>query len=453
MPQLYVNVTTLAFPLTDQCVSNIKVQVYNEQNVTLDFSRRDAFTTVELWSKETMSSTNVAEHARDTAQRIEDLTKNFVTDWNFDNRDEKPLRALPEDLLLSPPEPKLTHVEGNPFAPPRASVTQSATPSDVAAGSSATQSEVVQVKYRGPVNLASFACESITRSSFIERVCYDARNNYMLIELNGAWYHYCEIDQGTVSALLGAESLGHFFDTSIKGNFDCRTHRFPMYAAAQLPLQGGLPPTASLAPPESPQIFHAPSAASGQSVATDLASKCANGMPDEKIAACSEAIRQNAKASWAYVNRGDAHLNKSDYDRAVVDATTAIEIDPNNAAAYALRGFAYLNKSYNEKAIADENKAIEIDPKDADAYSFRGLAYVSKKDYDKAIADETKAIEIDPRQAPGYLGRGIAYAGMGEYKRAIADENKAIEIDPRCAANAKENLEEILALQKKKSEK
>ena len=71
--------------------------------------------------------------------------------------------------------------------------------------------------------------EAITRSSFIEHVCYDAKNAYMLINLNGTWYHYCEIDQDTVSSLLAAEFMGRFYNASIKGNFDCRTHRVPAY--------------------------------------------------------------------------------------------------------------------------------------------------------------------------------------------------------------------------------
>ena len=91
------------------------------------------------------------------------------------------------------------------------------------------RAESVNVKYRGVVDLAPFTCESITRSSFIERVCYDPKNTYMLIELNGTWYHYCEIDEDTVSNLLAAESMGRYYSASIKGRFDCRTHRVPDY--------------------------------------------------------------------------------------------------------------------------------------------------------------------------------------------------------------------------------
>ena len=98
------------------------------------------------------------------------------------------------------------------------------------AGSCPANAETVSVKYRGPVDLAPFACEAVTRSSFIERVCYDAKNSYMLINLRGTWYHYCEIDPGTVSSLLAADSMGQFYNASIKGNFDCRTHRVPAHS-------------------------------------------------------------------------------------------------------------------------------------------------------------------------------------------------------------------------------
>jgi hypothetical protein len=51
----------------------------------------------------------------------------------------------------------------------------------------------------------------------------------MLIDLSGTWYHYCDIDSGTVSALLSADSMGQLYNQSIKGRFDCRTHQVPSY--------------------------------------------------------------------------------------------------------------------------------------------------------------------------------------------------------------------------------
>ena len=94
--------------------------------------------------------------------------------------------------------------------------------------------ESVTVKYRGPVPLDTLRCTSVDRCSFIERVCYDAAQEYMIILLTGTYYHYCEIGQGTADALLGAESMSRYFQANIKGcgsdgPFDCRTRKLPAY--------------------------------------------------------------------------------------------------------------------------------------------------------------------------------------------------------------------------------
>lgn len=41
------------------------------------------------------------------------------------------------------------------------------------AGVSLTAAETIEVKYYGSLDLKVFACTSITRSSFINRACYD----------------------------------------------------------------------------------------------------------------------------------------------------------------------------------------------------------------------------------------------------------------------------------------
>lgn len=94
--------------------------------------------------------------------------------------------------------------------------------------------ETVNVKYRGHVSLDPFECESVSRSSFINRVCYDADNSYMIIKLQQTYYHYCEIGENTVSSLKAAPSMGHYYNANIKGSgsdgpFDCRTHSMPAY--------------------------------------------------------------------------------------------------------------------------------------------------------------------------------------------------------------------------------
>lgn len=100
--------------------------------------------------------------------------------------------------------------------------------------SAEVRSETVDVKYRGPVDLKTFECQDTPRSSFVQRVCYDQAQSYMLISLKGTYYHYCELPPAVFRDLMSAPSMGQFYNQRIKGTgsdgpYDCRTHRIPPY--------------------------------------------------------------------------------------------------------------------------------------------------------------------------------------------------------------------------------
>src|SRR5580692_4903985 len=71
------------------------------------------------------------------------------------------------------------------------------------------RAETVDVKYRGPVDLKTFECRDLNRSSFMRRVCYDKKQGYLIISLGGTYYHYCELPAGTFDSLIGAPSIAN----------------------------------------------------------------------------------------------------------------------------------------------------------------------------------------------------------------------------------------------------
>jgi hypothetical protein len=104
----------------------------------------------------------------------------------------------------------------------------------IAAGLGATwpspaAAETVIVKYRGPVELSPFACEWVTRSSVVQRLCYDLREQYVIVNLTGTYYHHCEVPADLVMAWRRADSMGRFYNTQVKGRVDCRVLRVPQY--------------------------------------------------------------------------------------------------------------------------------------------------------------------------------------------------------------------------------
>jgi len=97
----------------------------------------------------------------------------------------------------------------------------------VAAGGASA--EVVFVKYRGPLDVAPLQCEWVERSSLIRRLCYDAAHEYVVVRLNGTYYHYCGVPARVVRDWFGAESMGRYFNGAIKGRYDCRLSPPPAY--------------------------------------------------------------------------------------------------------------------------------------------------------------------------------------------------------------------------------
>jgi KTSC domain len=92
-----------------------------------------------------------------------------------------------------------------------------------------SRAETVDVKYRGPVDLAPFKCDAIDRSGFIHHVCYDQKNTYMIVKLDETYDHYCDIDKATVDAFMAADPMGRYYNANIKGHFECRMGHVPNY--------------------------------------------------------------------------------------------------------------------------------------------------------------------------------------------------------------------------------
>lgn len=99
----------------------------------------------------------------------------------------------------------------------------------IVATSSVSLAEVVDVKYRGPVPLDAFTCPSLKASSFVNRICYDASERYLIVQLRETYYHYCMLPQTVFEEWLVAPSLGRFYNAEIKGSFDCRETAPPDY--------------------------------------------------------------------------------------------------------------------------------------------------------------------------------------------------------------------------------
>ena len=76
-------------------------------------------------------------------------------------------------------------------------------------------SETVETGERRFVDLGTFECRDITRSTVLQRVCYDRARRDLIVAIDGQYDRYCGVAAETVDSLLGAPSMGQFLNRNI----------------------------------------------------------------------------------------------------------------------------------------------------------------------------------------------------------------------------------------------
>ena len=89
----YVRVTSIFDRADSGCFSNVDVQVYAVQSVTLEFSGANRFLRVMLWQKNVVLSNSRVRHPRFVTETVDESVKKFITDWNLDNKSETGTRT------------------------------------------------------------------------------------------------------------------------------------------------------------------------------------------------------------------------------------------------------------------------------------------------------------------------------------------------------------------------
>jgi tetratricopeptide (TPR) repeat protein len=162
-----------------------------------------------------------------------------------------------------------------------------------------------------------------------------------------------------------------------------------------------------------------------------------NGWYEESITSYSQAIttsgnKNGPNVTAAFYNRGLAYLMRNNYDKAILDFTSVITLNPEDAQAYHCRGNVWRRKQCSDKAINDFNMAIEKDPHNMDSYYALGMTYFKQNNYWKTVQILSRAIAIDPNFAKAYNGRGQAYMQTGMIAKAIPDFRKACDMGEEC---------------------
>lgn len=88
--------------------------------------------------------------------------------------------------------------------------------------------ETVDLGNSTTLDLTTFDCRDINRSTIVQRVCYSASERAVMVAVRGSYQHYCGVPAETYDALMIAPSMGIFLNRVLRiagadGRYACRT--------------------------------------------------------------------------------------------------------------------------------------------------------------------------------------------------------------------------------------
>jgi serine/threonine protein kinase/Flp pilus assembly protein TadD len=151
---------------------------------------------------------------------------------------------------------------------------------------------------------------------------------------------------------------------------------------------------------------------------------------DMARSACQDALTLNSKSAEGNICLGVIHHGTGQYQAAVTDFQTAIDVDPNNDEAYRRLAAAFIELNRMQDAEDTYKKGISIHPQYASGYAQLAHLYQREAKYSLAIAELKRAIELAPADVRYQASIGADYYYAGDYARGIDALQKAISIRP-----------------------
>ena len=149
-----------------------------------------------------------------------------------------------------------------------------------------------------------------------------------------------------------------------------------------------------------------------------------------------ELIKRDSSNAEAHFWKADCLAELNDLKGSINSYTTSLNINPKYKIAFYNRALTYEKLNDFEKAIVDYHSAIDVDPKNNSELNNKtvfhnlGILYGQLGQLDNAIIAFTKAIEIDGSYSAAYHNRGFAYQLKYEHDKAIEDFDRALNISP-----------------------
>jgi len=157
---------------------------------------------------------------------------------------------------------------------------------------------------------------------------------------------------------------------------------------------------------------------------------------DLKMQDIDAALALEPKSPFTLTARASLYLSRKEYEKARVDATAAIAIDPDFDQAYEIRALTYDLQNRSEEALRDWDHLVEMFPNDPQKLNSACWSRATHNiQLQKALSQCDAAVALAPKSAPYLDSRGFVKLRLGQFDASIADYDAALALEPRLAAS------------------
>ena len=139
---------------------------------------------------------------------------------------------------------------------------------------------------------------------------------------------------------------------------------------------------------------------------------------DKSLEFVEAAIAKDPDDENNLITRANYKYSLGDYEGAIADVSTCIELHPDLDWLYQKRGWYESNMRQWDAAYEDFSRAVELNPEYAHAYMNRGSILLRRGEKEKANEDFRMALEYDPDIENTNLTAPYAFAYLGLYEEA-----------------------------------
>jgi len=125
--------------------------------------------------------------------------------------------------------------------------------------------------------------------------------------------------------------------------------------------------------------------------------------------------------------------NQNRFNEAISQYTRILELKPSKmicSLIYKHRGMAFFACSQYNEAVNDFSSSIELDPESYKAAYYRGVVYSVIRQYSHAIDDYTLSLKLNPYQSFCLFRRAQAFYHIGDLTQSLADCENSLALEP-----------------------